>query len=172
VSVINIELTEFENKSDLKVGVQIRNIAGKTNFSAKISGDLSDVDFPKISDNSARKNELWTIGCFEIFVSAKDNAYTEYNLGFDQNWEVFAFSDYRAGQNRPQIEIPPKITCGFENGTFTQTAEFCEDIIKGNLFSITAVIKLSDGSFLYFANKHCGQKPDFHINGARILKLF
>jgi len=168
----HIELAEFENKSDLKICVQIQKIADKTKFSAKISGDLSCVDFPKISDTSARKNELWTIGCFEIFVGGKDNAYTEYNLGFDQNWELFSFSDYRVGQSRSQVEISPKIVCETENGVFTQTVEFCEDIINGNLFSITAVIKLSNGSFLYFANKHCGQKPDFHLKSARILKLF
>lgn len=168
----HIELTEFENESDLKIGVQIQNAAGKTKLSAKIFGDVSRVDFPKISNSAARKNELWNIGCFEIFVGGKDNAYTEYNLGFDQNWEVFSFSDYRSGQIRPQIENPPKIICEIEDGIFTQVAEFYEDIIGGNLFSITAVVKLSDGNFLYFADKHCGQKPDFHLKTARTLKLF
>jgi len=167
----HIELAEFENKSDLKVGVQIQNIADKTKFSAKILGDLSSIDFPKISSISERKNELWTIGCFEIFVSGKGNAYTEYNLGFDQNWEVFSFSNYRAEQSHPQIKIPPKITCKTENRVFTQVVEFDENIINGNLFSITAVVKLSNGGFLYFANRHCGQQADFHIESARILKL-
>jgi hypothetical protein len=167
-----LELKEFENKSDLKVDVEIRNITGKTELSAKICGDISDIDFPKISDVGMRKNGLWLIGCFEIFVSRGDDAYTEYNLGFDKNWEIFNFSHYRSGQKRPQIKAAPNIICKLENDSFTQVVDFYEDIIAGNFFSITAVVKLFDGGYLYFANKHCGQKPDFHIKDARILKLF
>ena len=164
----NIELVEFENKSNLKVTVEIQSTVGKTLFSASISGDLSDIDFPEISQIPTRKNELWTTGCFEIFVSKTGNSYAEYNLGFDGNWECFNFSDYRANQSRPQVGAPPKITCTITGDLFTQIVEFQEDIISQNSFSITAVIKLKSGDFLYFANKHCGEKPDFHLEAARI----
>ncbi|MCL1947456.1 MAG: hypothetical protein FWF51_09975 [Chitinivibrionia bacterium] len=166
----NIELTEFENKSRLKASAKIENIANKTLFSASISGNLSEIDFPEISINSSRKNELWTIGCFEIFVSKTGNSYAEYNFGFDKNWECFNFSDYRENQSRPQVNIPPKITCKITENLFTQTVEFEKDIILQNSFSITAVIKLKGGVFLYFANKHCGKKPDFHLKAARVLQ--
>ncbi|MDR0304215.1 MAG: hypothetical protein LBH98_05525 [Chitinispirillales bacterium] len=166
-----IELTEFENKSYLKIDAEIKNTANKTVFSAKISGDISGIDFPEISRFTKRKNELWTIGCFEIFVNKKNNSYTEYNLGFDQNFEIFNFSDYRSNQSLSEIGAPPKIICETKNDSFAQFVEFPENIISENLFSITAVIKLSDGNFLYFANKHCGQEADFHLKNARILKL-
>ena len=165
----SIELLEFENKSYLKVTAEIQNVAGKTLFSASISGDFSDIDFPEISQVPSRKNELWTIGCFEIFVSKTGDSYAEYNLGFDQNWECFNFSDYRENQSRPQVSAIPKIKCKIIDNLFTQTVEFQEDIILQNSFSITAIIKLKNGNFLYFANKHCGEKPDFHLKAARVL---
>lgn len=162
-----IELTEFFGNSKLKITVKIQN---KTKFFTQITGDLSIMNFPEISSIPTRKNELWTIGCFEFFISKKDNSYTEYNFGFCTNWECFEFDDYKQNQTRPQI-IPPKITCKTEEDKFIQIIEFQEDIISENLFSITAAIKLKNGNFLYFANKHCGQKPDFHLKSARNLKL-
>ena len=106
-----------------------------------------------------------------MFVSGEDGSYTEYNLGFCQNYEVLEFSGYRESRPRPEIVNPPKITAQIENGEFLLTAEFCEDIISNKLFSLTAVVKLNDGTFLHFANKHCGPKHDFHLERARELKL-
>ncbi|MCL2844877.1 MAG: hypothetical protein FWE23_05440 [Chitinivibrionia bacterium] len=160
-----IKLTDFENKSTLNVAVEI----DKTKLITKISGDISQIDFPKISPTPTRKNELWTIGCFEIFVSQNGKSYNEYNFGFDENWECFNFSDYRENQSRPQVAVPPKISCEITENLFVQKVEFGENIIGENLFSITAAIKLKSGEFLYFANKHCGEKADFHIAEARAL---
>lgn len=165
-----IELTEFFGKSALKLNVQIQN---KKKFLLQISGSSDEIDFPQISTISSRKNELWTSGCFEIFVSNNynDNSYTEYNFGFCTNWECFEFSDYRQNQVRPQINFSPKIICETENGNFIQIVKLQKDIISGNNFSLTCAIKLKDGSFLYFANKHCAKNPDFHQKSARCLKL-
>jgi len=171
-----IELTEFYGKSTLKITAEMENASvftsfqNKYKFIAQISGDLSLIDFPEITPIPARKNELWTIGCFEIFVSKKDNSYTEHNFGFCTNWECFDFDDYRKNQSRPQL-FEPKITCKTETNKFTQIVEFHEKTISQNQFSITAVVKLKNGDFLYFANKHCGQTPDFHLKSARNLKL-
>jgi len=163
-----IELTEFSGESALKITAEIQN---KTRLLAEISGDLSIIDFPEISPIPARKNGLWTIGCFEMFISKNGNSYTEYNFGFDENWECFEFSDYRTAKPQALEIVEPKITCKTENDKFTQIVEFQKDIISKNFFSITAAIKLKNGDFLYFANKHCGQNPDFHLKSARSLKL-
>ena len=163
-----IELKDFGNKSDLKVVVEI----DKTVFIASISGNISNIDFPPIEKEPKRKNELWTIGCFEIFVSLAGNSYNEYNFGFDECWECFNFTDYRRDKTRQQFGAPPKITCSIAESSFTQHVEFNEDIICCNAFSITAVIKLKNGEFLYFAEKHCGDKPDFHLAELRTAILF
>lgn len=162
-----VNLTDFGNKSPLKVAVEI----DKTGLVAKISGDISEIDFPTISNVPTRQNELWTIGCFEIFISQDGDSYNEYNFGFNQNWECFNFLSYRKNQSRPHVAAPPKITCEITQNLFTQKVEFAENIISENLFSVTAAIKLKNGDFLYFANKHCGENADFHIAEARVVNI-
>jgi hypothetical protein len=168
---ISVELADFYGQSNLEINVQVRNISKRTMLSASITGNLSDIDFPQASQPSSRKNELWTVGCFEIFVSQEGNAYTEYNLGFDQNWEMFEFQNYRTGKICSKVKNPPKITCKIRGDMFTQDVEFSKDIIGDRRFSLATAVKLSNGNFLYFADKHCGQKPDFHLESARTLRL-
>jgi hypothetical protein len=169
--MLKIELFDFNNESHLKVNAKVQNIENKTVLLANISGNLSDIDFPKISHPPKREYGLWTTGCLEIFVSGKGASYTEYNFGFNQNYEMFTLTDYREYQDPPKITITPKITIDIKDGLFTQRVELPKNIISDNPFSITAAIKLKNGSALYFANKHCGEKADFHLEGARVLRM-
>jgi len=162
-----VKLNDFFNESQLNLSIEIDAFG----FTAKISGDISQINFPPISSESARKNELWTIGCFEIFVSGENNSYTEYNFGFDGNWECFNFSDYRENQSRPKVDNPPEVVCEISHNLFTQKVSFKKDIISKNSFSLSAVIKLKNKEFLYFANKHCAKTADFHIKEARSLSF-
>ncbi|MDR2970796.1 MAG: hypothetical protein LBU83_02530 [Bacteroidales bacterium] len=169
---LDVELFEFGNESRLKVAAQVQNIENKIILRATISGDLSNIDFPIVSQTPRRMHGLWEIGVFEIFVSGKGSAYTEYNFGFNRHYEIFSFLDYRQHQTPPpSIDNPPKITVETKDGAFTLHVELSEDIVSDNLFSIAAAIKLKNGSVLYFANAHCGDKADFHLERARTLRM-
>jgi hypothetical protein len=168
---LSVDLLEFYKKAELKLTVKVQVVENRTLFTANISGDLETINFPEISQNPVREHGLWEIGCFELFVNGEGNSYTEYNFGFSRNYEIIDFTNYRLGQARPEINNPPKIVCEFRGDEFVQVVEFSENIISDNLFSLTAVVKLKDGAFLYFANRHCGKEANFHLESARELRL-
>lgn len=170
-AVLNVNLTEFNGKTDLKITVNVERTNSRIVLTGTIAGNLENIAFPEIQENPERQHYLWTIGAFEMFVSGKDGAYIEYNFGFNQNYEQINLTGYRTGQSLPEIKNPPKITSRFEDGKFVQVVEFSEDVIGNSKFSLTAVVILKDGTELYFSNNHCGTKPDFHLECARNLTL-
>ena len=171
---LNVKLVEFDDKTDLQVAVKVKRINNKIILEGSITGKretLENIDFPEIWAESGRQHYLWNLGAFEMFVSGRDGAYTEYNFGFNRNYEQINLTGYREGQTLPEIKNPPIITAEFREGVFVQVVEFSEDVIGDNPFSLTATIKLRDGTELFFSNSHCGEAPNFHLECARVLRL-
>jgi len=124
-------------------------------------GQVQDSLTPGQWKTWARADDLWKTTCFEAFFGAPgDPAYYEFNLSpGSERWNLYSFDDYRA-------PLPPRASDDFnlQDITMSKNAMKCKLIgkIQTFEFSLTAVIRTAAGVG-YFAVKHAGQKPDFHL---------
>lgn len=118
------------------------------------------------SDQLLRKDNLWQNTCFEVFFSQpKDHKYWELNLSAHGQWQLYVFQDYR----KPQ---PPMPSPDFELLSMTTTALSLEvelaptrDASELKMLEVNfcAILKTKYGETGYYAAKHAGDRPDFHI---------
>jgi hypothetical protein len=101
-------------------------------------------------------------------------AYWEFNLSPDGNWNAYRFDDYRQGM-REEEAVPKLILdmqrepnllcldCGIDLGDLGLDRQ---TLVMG----VAAVVRSSGGRNTYWAAVHPGPKPDFHRREAFILK--
>jgi hypothetical protein len=118
-----------------------------------------------------RADELWKTTCFEAFFGIpRQPAYWELNLSPSKRaWNLYKFDSYR----NPQ---PPRTSHDFELREIVATSDTLACILKIPVeiekleLSLNAVIR-TRSSPEYFALKHAGAKPDFHLRESFALKL-
>ncbi len=118
-----------------------------------------------------RQDFLWEQTCFELFVGIKDqDSYREINLSPQQDWNCYAFDDYRQPDQLPpqtahDIELislqcsPNKLQAILNLQQFIEQQDcYLEDLKLG----ISSVIRLKNGKQLFYALQHTGNQADFH----------
>ena len=130
-----------------------------------LEGDLSQVKWPAIDINAARKDRLWQETCFEIFLSRSSGSeYVEFNFSPSGHWQCYEFSDYRTGQNTSRE---------WRLQSFTQHVDDHKAVIDFNIESQMprnmtarigpcAVLLDKNNHYHYYAMEHDNNKPDFH----------
>ncbi len=156
------------SSSSLSIEAKLEVQAQGFLLSFEITG--SGVDQVMISPRStkpSRKNELWKETCFECFFGVGGvKQYFEFNGSTSGDWALYLFDDYRKGMRDAPVSAQPlleklekssgKIECVWRIPYFTKS------ILQSA--SITAVIKTNGtDEASYFALKHAGEKPDFHL---------
>ena len=129
------------------------------------------------SASPARKNELWKETCFECFFSmGSSKKYFEFNGSPSGDWALYSFDDYRNGMKDVVVSESPVME------KFEKTADkiqcvwripyFSDGIVQSA--SIAAVIKgsVTTDPVSYWALKHAGEKPDFHLRESFIHRFF
>lgn len=121
----------------------------------------------------ARKNDLWKETCFECFFGVGGTKqYFEFNGSTSGDWALYSFEDYRKGMKDAPVSADPvlqkmeksagKLICEWRIPYFTKA------ILQSA--SLTAVIKTgvikTDEEISYWALKHAGEKPDFHLRNS------
>lgn len=176
-------LTPFEH-SDLTDSLQIWATVQreKTCFtlSYTIEGLVSQIQLPQFQLVPKRQSQLWEHTCFEAFISSKNEAsYWELNLSSSQSWNFYRLSSYRENLQ----EVRNLETIQFIKNEITQNRYHLEaQLDLAPLFvaqaapstfhlGITAVIEEVDHSYSYWAIKHCGEKPDFHLKKSFVLEI-
>jgi hypothetical protein len=125
---------------------------------------------------SQRTDDLWQHTCAELFVAGCDGeAYREFNFAPSGEWAAYDFLAYRQRDQRlPEIPAP-QISHSIAHGQVTMNvllAVACLPALTRPLGgSVTAVIEHSGGSLSYWALKHAGAQPDFHLRDSFILSL-
>lgn len=113
-----------------------------------------------------RRDELWRTTCFELFLRPDGGtAYIEFNLSPSQQWNAYAFDDYRAGMREWAMPRGPVCTMR-AGGSFSI---FDAAIPRAGLpeqpcaMGLSAVIEEQGGVKSYWALAHPeGAAPDFH----------
>lgn len=134
-----------------------------------------------------RRDELWQHTCLEFFVGVADQtSYLEVNLSPSGDWNVYSFENYRAGM-KPHPEARVNLSA-FERLEDAKTLKWSASLSGENgktlneLFGVnvpycplvlgaTAVLEYTTGVKEYWALKHAGDKPDFHLRESFVLAL-
>jgi hypothetical protein len=131
--------------------------------------DTQNNIFFEAQGSPSRTTELWKSTCFEAFFQPQGQSkYFEINLAATGAWDAYEFESYREPQ-------PPKRSTRIQLMSFKKTANsleasfFLDSRPSTYNCSLTVVIELKDRSKHYFALKHTGKKPDFHLSESFIL---
>ena len=130
-----------------------------------LTGDCTRLRIPDARPQ-AQVDGLWQHTCFEVFVSAKDDAaYWEFNFSPSSEWATYQFRSYRDRTTNGEIVAPPQIVT-------QRTADRLELDVRLHLphllslqplqLGLSAVIEDDNGKLSYWALKHPPGKPDFH----------
>ncbi len=118
--------------------------------------------------------DLWKTTCFEVFLGGKNKKkYCEWNFSLTGQYGFFLFDAYR---QETLIEPPPKPSNQrvylnssqiILKASFDLESCFIPNLTSENLdLSLTAVIENVGGEIQYFAVKHAGSRPDFHLRSS------
>lgn len=161
--------------NDLEIIGTVARRANVLTISYSLLGDLADVAIAPPA-TPTRQNQLWEATCFEFFLGTKnDKQYWEFNLSPAGHWNVYCFDDYRHGM-KEETAFP---TLPFSVQTESDALSVALKLNLGAIFAATqglemaiaAVVKYTNGDSSYWALKHPGKEPDFHLRDSFTLKL-
>lgn len=134
---------------------------------------------PLRSERPSRCHEIWRRTCFELFFqpAAARPSYWEVNFAPLGDWNVYLLDRYRSGL-REELGVAEvrrdEYSCG--SGIVVCGFSFALPKSAGSMWSgpvfvgATAVIESAAGT-TYWALKHAGGKPDFHLHESFIHRL-
>jgi hypothetical protein len=123
----------------------------------------------------ARTSELWKEICFEAFLPVQNSeAYFEFNGALNGDWDLYRFDSYRFGMRQvpcdpgtsPALLFREQDDSRFRIG-FTIPRSLFPEAVKFDPIGLTLVLKSKTGTS-YWALKHHGTKPDFHLRASFI----
>lgn len=173
---MKFQLVPFE-KNGL---TSVLNLTGEIQFSEVLSisyhlkGNLSDIVIPQLSARPSVQDKLWETTCFEFFLKLRGaQKYFEWNLSPSGEWNQFEFDSYRERSKQAHLIQLPKISTSQGQGQFqldcTVNLSSLKRISSSWQIGVTAVLEHSDGERSYWALRHLGDKPDFHLSDSFIL---
>ncbi|MDG4475042.1 DOMON-like domain-containing protein [Thiovibrio frasassiensis] len=159
-------------------GITIHGTIKRTEQSISLSfclqGNLDDLVLPTAPTRERRDN-LWQATCLEMFWSEEGRKnYGEMNLAPNGAWNVYGFTEYRAGMHREERVSEPAVTTARTPDTFTLTAQLDIASLLGSppiRIGVSAVLQHRDNRLSYWALTHPAEKPDFHAPQTFLLRL-
>jgi len=178
------QLSPFDEvNKQVSVMAEAKKIANELIVRFEVQDVDNQIVLPKKESIFSRTHELWKFTCFECFFAVKGlEEYWELNLDHHGNWNLYNFKKYR--QPSPPVEEKRVKQLELE---FLKKADGFElqghvDLKDLNLedkpleVSLNCVIewKGEENSFpekSYYALKHLGNKPDFHLRKSFVCSL-
>jgi len=163
---------------DLEIECSIERRANMLAVSFELAGDLASLDIPRSVPTPSRQDRLWEDTCFEFFIAPKNSPqYWEFNLAPSGHWNVYHLDSYCKGlRAEPAVTTLPfavrrqpdllSLDLEVELDKFVQAGEPIQ-------MAVSAVVKqhAARDTVTYWALKHCGAQPDFHLRDSFILDL-
>ncbi|WP_049780238.1 DOMON-like domain-containing protein [Aromatoleum aromaticum] len=137
----------------------------------RLHGDLARLRIPSPRPAS-RADGLWAHTCFEFFVAAPGTgAYREFNFSPSGEWAAYAFRAYREHDDEAAPALaavaPRIVTHAAGRRLDVDVRLHAAALPAGSLddlqLGLTAVIEDIDGKRSYWALRHPGPAPDFHL---------
>ncbi|MCK0509960.1 DOMON-like domain-containing protein [Aromatoleum buckelii] len=144
----------------------------------RLHGDLGRLRIPSPRP-AARVDGLWAHTCFECFVAAPGTrAYREFNFSPSGEWAAYAFRAYREGDDEamPTLAVAPRVVVHaagrrLDVDVRVHAAALSAGNLDGLQLGLTAVIEDIDGKRSYWALRHPGPAPDFHLRDGFALTI-
>jgi hypothetical protein len=133
------------------------------------------LNLPTLLTLAGSADGLWQHTCFEAFVANGESGYREFNFAPSGEWAAYAFTDYRLRDSTWQAAQSPRITTQRDAESFELSATLPAALFPTDtatlLLGLTAVIETTDGMLSYWALKHPGERPDFHLREGFCLRI-
>jgi hypothetical protein len=170
----SLRLRPFDVKPDstLELRADVSRARDHLEFDFLLTGSRADLDrvvWPaaKPPAKRERRDELWKTTCLELFVSTPESAsYVEMNVTPAGDWALYEFDGYRAGMRAASGEVVVHVPPANTEPYFRLVGSVKVDVVlaPGDLvFGATAVMECRSGEREYWALRHAGAKPDFHL---------
>jgi hypothetical protein len=143
----------------------------------KVSGDLGEVFLPSSKTNPARKDELWRMTCFELFLAVKESpGYWEFNMSPSGDWNVYVMDAYRQVNMREETRIKQlQFQTQMDLNCLSLQAEIDLNSILQNEQAveagITSVVQLDTKRESYWALVHPQANADFHLRDSFLFEF-
>lgn len=145
-------------------------------------------ELPAMTENASRAMNLWEQSCFEIFIRPLNTeAYLEFNLSSNGDWNAFVFKDYRlplmedgALTPAPMDKAPICASTGIPRNDSAWRLDVQIDLSHlprefhlpaNRMIALSCILKDLKGNLHYFALKHPAEKPDFHHQESFCLRI-
>lgn len=171
-----LPFTPSQNSELLKIETEIYHLASdELLIEFRFLGPTERVRFPEPSATTSRRNGLWKHTCLEVFGThdlLASTPYWEANCSTSGDWNAYSFSSYRA-----DMAVSDNMTVELVQREASFQEAFFRVRIKGAALQqtkhlgVTAVIEFMDDSRSYFALKHAGPQPDFHLKESFTISL-
>jgi hypothetical protein len=140
-----------------------------------LQGDTNTIKWPTAAQQVRPGTDLWKHTCFELFLSEQNQRqYWEYNFSPARQWATYAFADYREPASLPTTRTPVIEPPQRSEMEFSQHVRFTPQAPLANkplAIGVAAIIETTDGQRHFYALRHCGDKPDFHLRESFVLKM-
>lgn len=118
---------------------------------------------------------LWQHTCCEAFVAVPgEPAYREFNFSPSSRWAAYRFDAYRQRDMDWQPPAQPVVSLQAAGEDIRLLADIPASLLPASAcldVGLTVVIETLTGDKSYWALRHCGQQPDFHLRDSFILHL-
>jgi hypothetical protein len=144
---------------------------------------LSSVILPNPQEKVMRRDELWKETCFEAFIPhLESDSYLEFNGSPSGDWNCYSFRQYREGMNPIPVNgasLPKLLSLTKSSKVIEVQWSVPMASLKQGFFALgigaielaplglTLVLNTSLAT-TYWALKHDGVKPDFHMRSSFI----
>lgn len=183
MQLLPMQLLPFTPLPDLAISINVTLKAVSDGFLLEhclVGTDVDALQLDAPATEPCRRDELSKNTCFEVFFGVRDSSqYYEFNGSPSGDWALYKFEDYRQGMTSPALSQPPSLCVReLQPGQLRVVwhipflALEGLDINSPMDVSITAVIKCKNAEAIsYWALRHVGPKPDFHLRESFVLFL-
>lgn len=154
---------------EIKITGEIERVEDQLSVRYFVNGDVDSIKLPDITEVPMRKDDLWKMTCFEIFIAPEGQTqYWEFNMSPSGNWNVYRMDAYRQVNMREEV-LFTSLPFTFHKANHELRLDISIDLScillaeqKINI-GVTAIIQTFDGRESYWALTHPGTQADFHL---------
>ena len=171
-----MKLVSFaESSLDLEAQIAVQSKGFLLTF-VLAGTEPESISIPINTTKPSRKHELWKDTCFECFFGVVGSTqYFEFNGSPSGDWALYSFDEYRTGMKDVKMTEPPVLEKFEKTATGIRVEWRIPYFTPAILMSasLAAILKFSApaSGFSYWALKHAGEKPDFHLRDSFIHRL-
>ena len=140
----------------------------------RLQGTIATLRLPSPATPEAADG-LWQHTCGEAFVAATgEAAYREFNFSPSSRWAAYRFDAYRQRDMAWQPPAHPIVSLQTAGDGIRLLADIPASLLPAGAgldIGLTVVLETLAGDRSYWALRHCGPQPDFHLRDSFALHL-